>query len=190
MDLSLLIVESCMHISNAELSTVTETLQLHELEQLVRTQGRRLHNFVRRRIGNAEDVDDITQETLLEAMRCRDKFQHQSRPETWLFGIALNLIRNHYRRSRVRDIFDDVEAGELVDEAGRGPAELVESHQIMQRVSAVFERLSEETRAVIHLIFNEQLSYAEAANELDIPIGTVRSRISRARAQLKQESLD
>lgn len=179
-----------MHISNAELSTVTETLQLHELEQLVRAQGRRLHNFVRRRIGNAEDVDDITQETLLEAMRCRDKFQYQSRPETWLFGIALNLIRNHYRRSRVRDIFDDVEACELVDEAGRGPAELVESHQIMQRVSAVFERLSEETRAVIHLIFNEQLSYAEAANELDIPIGTVRSRISRARAQLKQEQLD
>ncbi|UTY59694.1 RNA polymerase sigma factor [Massilia sp. erpn] len=178
-----------MHISNAEISTVTETLQLHELEQLVRAQGRRLHNFIRRRVGSVEDADDLAQETLLEAMRCRDKFQYQSRPETWLFGIALNLIRNHYRRNRVRDIFDDIEVCELVDEAGRGPADLVESHQIMQRVSDVLARLSDDTRAVVHLVFDEQLSYAEAAHELAIPIGTVRSRISRARAQLKLEQL-
>lgn len=178
-----------MQISSAELTTVTETFQLHELEELVRTQGRRLHNFVRRRIGNAEDVDDITQETLLEATRCRDRFLNQSRPETWLFGIALNLIRNHYKRGRVRDIYDDVDASEVEDGAGRGPAELVETHQTMLRVSEVFEQLSDDTRAVVHLVFDEELSYAEAASELGIPIGTVRSRISRARAQLKQKQL-
>lgn len=178
-----------MHISNAEISTVTETLQLHELEQLVRAQGRRLHNFIRRRVGSAEDADDLAQETLLEALRCRDKFQYQSRAETWLFGIALNLIRNHYRRSRVRAVFDDVEVGDLVDEAGRGPAELVESQQTMRRVAGVLARLSDETRAVLRLVFDEQLSYAEAARELAIPIGTVRSRIARARAQLRQEEL-
>lgn len=174
-----------MQITNEEFTQVAATFEIAELEQLVRTHSRRLYNFIRRRVGNPEDVEDIAQDTLVEAIRFRERFHRQSRPETWLFGIAMNLIRSYYKRQRVRQIYDDVETEGFVDEMGRGPAELVETHQMMELVSEAFGRLSQDTQLVVHLVFDEQLTYEEAAARLNIPIGTVRSRISRARDQLK-----
>ena len=76
------------------------------IDALIRKHSRRLHSFVRRRIGNPADVEEVVQETCLEAVRCLDRFQGQSRPETWLFGIAMNLVRNHYKTTKAHDIFD------------------------------------------------------------------------------------
>lgn len=179
-----------MQITNAEISNVGSTLELAELEQLVHVHSRRLHNFIRRRIGNPEDVEDIVQDTLVEAIRFRDRFHGQSRPETWLFGIAMNLVRNYYKRQKVRQIFDYVETDEFADDAARGPAERAESQQTMHRLSDALGDLPPDARKVIHLVFNEEMTYEEAAAELGIPVGTVRSRISRARVHLKQLGLD
>ena len=178
-----------MHVSKQEFSQVAAALQLVELEQLVQAHSRRLYNFIRRRIGNLEDLEDITQDTMLEALKCREQFNSQSRPETWLFGIALNLIRSYYKRQRVRDIYDEAEVDDFEMEVGRSPAEIVETNQLIARVSEVFAGLPEDTRMVVHLVFDKQYTYEEAAAHLGIPVGTVRSRISRTRAQLKQMQL-
>jgi RNA polymerase sigma factor (sigma-70 family) len=157
-----------------------------DIELLVRANLHRLHNFLRRRVGNTADVDDLVQDTLLEALKCRDKFQGNSRPETWLFGIAMNLVRNHYKRNRVRSIYDDIDIETLGLADVNDPLELVERRQTVERVRQAANQLSEDARILLQLIFEENMSYEEAAEFLNIPIGTVRSRISRARAVLRQ----
>jgi RNA polymerase sigma factor (sigma-70 family) len=157
-----------------------------DIEQLVRANLHRLHNFLRRRVGNAADVDDLVQDTLLEALKCREKFQGNSRPETWLFGIAMNLVRNHYKRNRVRSIYDDIDIETLGLADVNDPLELAERRQTVERVRQAASQLSEDSRILLQLIFEENMSYEEAAEFLNIPIGTVRSRISRARALLRQ----
>jgi len=67
------------------------SMDLCDLDRLARTHAARLASFLRRRVGNPHDVEDLVQDTLLEAVRCSGQFQGQSRPQTWLFGIALNL---------------------------------------------------------------------------------------------------
>ncbi|TRN85612.1 RNA polymerase subunit sigma, partial [Pseudomonas syringae] len=68
------------------------------IRQLTADQIQMLRAFIQKRVKNADDVDDILQCVFLEALRNEHKFQHASKPQTWLCGIALNLIRNHFRK--------------------------------------------------------------------------------------------
>jgi RNA polymerase sigma factor (sigma-70 family) len=156
-----------------------------DIEDLIRTHSRRLHSFVRRRIGNPQDVEDLVQETCLEAIRCMDKFQGQSRPETWLFGIAMNLMRNYYKSARQHDIFDYNDTEDAPHAMAEDTVDTVERHETLERLGKALQTLPHETQLILELVFDAQCSYEEAAAILGIPIGTVRSRISRARGMLK-----
>jgi DNA-directed RNA polymerase specialized sigma24 family protein len=90
----------------ADLATTHGVLNMNDVELLARTHAARLASFLRRRVGTRHDVEDLVLDTLLEAVRCVDRFQGQPRPGTWLFGIALNLTRNHHKRAKVRDAND------------------------------------------------------------------------------------
>jgi RNA polymerase sigma factor (sigma-70 family) len=157
-----------------------------DVEELVRTHARRLRNFVRRRVGNPQDVDDLVQETCMEAIRCADKFQGHSLPETWLFGIAMNLMRNFYKNARMQSIFDYNDADKMPDTLAEDTLDTVARHQLLDRFRRVLDKLSPETQLILELVFDTQCSYEEAAAILGIPVGTVRSRISRARDLLKK----
>lgn len=164
-------------------------LSASDLERLVRSQGRRLHNFIRRRVGNAADVEDLVQDTCLEALRCLARYQGQSKPETWLFGIALNLVRGHYKQARSRPVFEDEDAGlDVQAEMAEDPRETLERLQEIGRLLRVVEQLPVASASVLTLVFDERLTYEQAAKRLQIPVGTVRSRIARARAQLRGDS--
>lgn len=157
-----------------------------DLERLVRDHGRRLHNFIRRRVGNGADVDDLVQDTCLEALRSLKHYQGRSRPETWLFGIAVNLVRGHYKHARTKPVFEREEEGvDVQAEMAEDPRETIERLQEVSRMLDVVEGLPESFAQVLTLVFDEQLTYEQAATRLKIPIGTVRSRIARARALLK-----
>lgn len=65
------------------------------VSQLVRDESERLRRFVLRQVGNSSDADEITQQAFVEMSSCYDRFRGESKPSTWLFGIARNLIRNH-----------------------------------------------------------------------------------------------
>lgn len=160
-------------------------MNLSDIETLARTHTARLASFLRRRVGNASDVEDLVQDTLLEAMRCMDQFQGQSRPETWLFGIALNLSRTYHKRARVRDIYADVETDDIPSDRCDDPCELVSQRQSMERVAAAVKNLPGDSFKLLEMVVHDNLSYDEAATEMGIPTGTVRSRVSRVRAQLK-----
>lgn len=173
--------------TDADVTPLAVRLTMRDLDQLIRTHTARLTSFLRRRVGNPQDVEDLVQDTLLEAVRCLDQFQGQSRPETWLFGIALNLTRNYYKRARLRDIYVDVDTEEVASDAGDNPLEIAEQRQRMSRVERVLPDLPEESRQLLHFVVVDDLSYEEVAQQLSIPIGTVRSRISRARSYLKRQ---
>ncbi len=161
----------------------------------------RLRRFVSRRVGNPADVDDIVQDTFLEAFRCASSFRGESRPETWLCAIAMNLIRSFYR-SRGRHSEHEHELEPDHDESslslepgqrrglpdiGHNPESWYEAREILRLIDARMYTLSSILAEPLDLLINEQMAYHEIAERLSIPIGTVRSRISRARASLVRD---
>jgi RNA polymerase sigma factor (sigma-70 family) len=174
-----------MQMTQSEMPVPAVTLDSADIGHLIRVHSRRLYSFVRRRIGNPEDVEDLVQETCLEALRCLPKFQGQSRPETWLFGIAMNLMRNYYKTAKLHDIFDYSDTDEFPHAGTEDTVETAERHETLELLSKALEQLPEETQRILEMIFDGHYSYEEVAAKMGIPIGTVRSRISRARAILK-----
>jgi RNA polymerase sigma-70 factor (ECF subfamily) len=162
--------------------------EIADFERLFRAQKTRLSSFVRKHLRNTDAVQDIVQHTFLEAYRCWHKFRGESRPETWLCGIALNLVRNSISRSpEYRYIFEDAdEMGDLIcTEVADDPLEIALREESLKQIRYAITTLPASMRTVVSMVVLEGLSYQETAEELDIPIGTVRSRLSRAREQLK-----
>ncbi|AIR67754.1 RNA polymerase sigma factor [Dickeya fangzhongdai] len=171
-----------------------DACQLHtpantvDWEQVFRLHGKRLQNFIRKRVSNREDVEDLQQMTYLEVLKNREKFAGASRPETWVFGIALNLVRNHFKQARYRavDISDDaLEAMEVLS-TDIDPSRITECDHSLNRALTASAHLPEETRKMLMMLLDADVSYQDIAEQLNIPIGTVRSRLSRARGYLRQ----
>lgn len=147
-----------------------------------------LLRFVLRYVGNHEDAEDVVQNTFIEAVKCAHRFSGLSKPSTWLFGIGLNLARNQVRRNSA-DRYEMVEENfmeQLVD-ASADPAMVYELRQIAQKVDDMLSELPPHIRHTFEAVLDGDATYEEAAQHLNIPIGTVRSRVSRVRAAVRQE---
>ena len=140
-----------------------------------------------KQVGNRADAEDLTQEAFLEAFRCFESFRGQSLPSTWLFGIAINVVRNFLRRSSERRAtYVSDEALESLPTEGDPLADL-EVRRRMDALNTALFRLPDDWREVLVCVAMEGLSYEQTATILDVPIGTIRSRLSRARDGLKAE---
>lgn len=159
-----------------------------DLNQLFRQHHRHLIRFVQRYVRNPEDAEDVVQNTFLEATRCADRFSGLSKPSTWLFGIALNLARNQVRRNcaNICEMLDEAAADQIIDPTA-DPAMLLELRQIAGKVEAMLSALPENIRTTFEAILEGDSTYEEAAERLAIPVGTVRSRVSRVRAAARAE---
>lgn len=163
-------------------------LPIIDFDDLVKQTSKRLRSFIRRRIWNADEVEDILQTSFLEALRCRDKFRGGSAPETWLFGIAMNLMRSHMRKSLQRQQY--YSNTELLEEKALGkcedPCDIVMRQTALYNVGLAYDTLSRDMRQTLVLVVEQGVSYQDAAKELGVPIGTIRSRLNRARHILKE----
>ncbi|AHH94129.1 RNA polymerase sigma factor [Kutzneria viridogrisea] len=145
-----------------------------------------IRGYLTRRVGS-QLADDLTAETFLTAFRLRHRYD-QDRPDAlpWLYGIAANLLRQH-RRAEVRQYRALARTG--VDPATEGHAEAVSARvaagTVTRQLAAALARLNAGEREALLLLAWAGLSYEEIACALDVPIGTVRSRISRARAKVR-----
>jgi len=155
---------------------------------LVKKYQHKVVNLVARYVKNPGDVADVAQEAFIKAYRSLPTFRGESAFYTWLYRIAVNTAKNYIVAQGRRPPDMDVEAGdaELYDgaEALREqatPENLMMSDQIRETVVAVLEALPEDLRTAITLREMEGLSYEEIAEIMDCPVGTVRSRIFRAR---------
>jgi RNA polymerase sigma-70 factor (ECF subfamily) len=131
-------------------------------------------------LGDREDADDLTQETYVRAMRSLPTFRGESAVRTWLFTIARRVCADHVR-SVVRQRALQERAERQRPPIGVGPVEFSD-------VWIQVEGLREEYRSALVLTQVVGLSYEEAAEVCDCPVGTIRSRVSRARAEIMDEA--
>jgi RNA polymerase sigma factor (sigma-70 family) len=159
--------------------------------QLVSDHRTGLYRFVLRHIGRSDDAQDITQQAFVEASKSIESFRGDAQMSTWLYGIAMNLVRNYLSRAphRVREYVSEDNLLELAAN-DPDPAEQASWNQAMGRLSAAMSELPEDMRSILMLVAVEELSYEEAATLLSIPVGTVRSRVSRARTTLRKRLAD
>ncbi len=150
----------------------------------------RLYRFVLRRIGDATEAEDIAQQAFVEAALNYDDFRGEAQLSTWLYGIALNLVRNHLSRAPQRQYrFEDEEALAELPGLGPTPEQQITLDQQMSLLQRELNDLCPDMREVLMLVSVDELSYEDAAARLNVPVGTVRSRVSRARSQLRQRFL-
>ncbi|MGB1200355.1 MAG: RNA polymerase sigma factor RpoE [Cognaticolwellia aestuarii] len=145
-------------------------------------------NLVSRYVKNHSDVPDIVQEAFIKAYRALPNFRGDSAFYTWLYRIAVNCAKNHLvaggRKPPGSDI--EVEDAEMYDSGdalreNASPEKLLLTNEIKEAVFKTIEQLPEDLRTAINLRELEGLSYEEIATVMDCPVGTVRSRIFRAR---------
>ena len=156
------------------------------MDELVKNTMSKLQNFIGRRVYNQSDVDDIVQMTYLEAFRNQHKFSGASTKETWLFGIASNLVRNHFKKLFSKPemvVLDDIML--LKSEEAFNPDNINEYQMQFFKLIEFVDDLPVKMQDVVYFIMDEESNYHDAAKKLGIPVGTVRSRLSRARTILK-----
>lgn len=148
---------------------------------------RSLYYFVLRRVGNPDEAEDIAQQALVEAAQHIDRFRGEAEITTWVHGIALNLARNHLSRSpQRRMLFESDEVLEESESPNSDPCDQAIQRQALVHLSEALSGLPEGSVRALMLVAVDGLSYEEAAAELGVPIGTIRSRVSRARAEVRQ----
>ncbi len=176
---------------NDDAQLIDETLAGHSAAfgQLVQKYQDRLYNTVVHVAGNAEDARDIVQDAFVQAFLKLDTFQRSSAFYTWLYRIAFNVAISFRRRKRSMLSIDYARetSGAEPMENDLGPAERAERDERCRQVREAIDRLSEEHRMVLVLREIDGCCYETIAEILDLPIGTVRSRLHRGRLQLREE---
>lgn len=156
-------------------------------ELLVRKYQHKIIQLVGRLVGEA-DAADVAQETFIKAWRAMNGFRGQSAFYTWLYRIGINTAKNHLVARRRRPSNQDIDVGdaELFGHTEQmsdveTPEAVLLSEEIRKKISETIAGLPPDLRQAISLRELEGLSYEEIADAMDCPIGTVRSRIFRAR---------
>jgi RNA polymerase sigma-70 factor (ECF subfamily) len=150
--------------------------------QLVEQHRGRLLRVCFRLLGNVEDAKDVAQEAFLQAYVGLDRFREGSRFSTWLYRIAVNRCLNALQRRGPRA----EPLAEALPDPLPTPDRVYAQRELGNRLDQALERLGPELRAAVVLRDCLGLAYAEVAEVLDIPLGTVKSRISAARWALRQ----
>ncbi|HEX9194466.1 MAG TPA: RNA polymerase sigma factor RpoE [Azonexus sp.] len=167
----------------------------HAFDQLVSKYQRKLGRLLSRFIRDPAEVEDVSQEAFIKAYRALPSFRGDSAFYTWLYRIGINTAKNYLvaqgRRAPTSTEFDSEEA-ETFESADQlrdinTPESLLLSKQIGETVNSAIDALPDELRTAIVLREIEGLSYEEIAGMMDCPIGTVRSRIFRAREAVAQK---
>ncbi len=152
-------------------------------DRLVAAHQDRIYHAAYRITGNAEDAYDAAQETFIKAFRALPRYRHEAAFATWLHRIAVNTALDVVRRRPQTPpaSLDDV----ALPAAAHDPDVEVERREVQRRVHQALQRLSPDHRVVVVLRDLQGMAYEEIAAVLRIPVGTVRSRLSRARDDLR-----
>ncbi len=142
----------------------------------------RLRRFALTLTGDMDAADDLVQQACEKALLKQDQWQVGTRLDSWLYRIIQNLHIDQLRsQSRRSEHLHEDSVAELVDAGSKG---LPERENMLSVLSHIIHELPEEQRMVMLLVAVEEHSYREAADTLDIPVGTVMSRLARARARI------
>jgi RNA polymerase sigma-70 factor (ECF subfamily) len=192
--------QTAIRLEDAILVDRLQSGDLAAFAELIDRYQDRLYNAQLRMVGDAEDARDLTQETFLRALSAIPSFRGTSQVYTWLFRIGMNLAMNHRRRGQREKAMRDPRGGHdprvvrqaehLLREAGNRteppPDCQLEAAERRELVRRAIDELQPEQRAIIILRDIENLDYEQIAEVLDVAIGTVKSRLHRARMALRE----
>lgn len=169
------------------------------METLIIKYQNRVYNTIMRICANSDDAAELTQDTFVKVIEGINNFQRRSSLYTWIFRIAVNLTLNYCGRSvklGIRSLDDQYDNREynsgrilrefLSDDNSPDPAALAQNRELCGIVVKSLSELDDNQRAVMVLRDIEGMNYAQIADVLDIELGTVKSRLSRARNNLRQ----
>jgi len=165
-------------------------------EELFARYEHKIFNLILRLVGDYEEAVDLTSDTFLQALRGLPNFRRQSQPYTWLYRIAVNLCKNHFRRKAHRArffAFSLDQRGETeedttleIQDHRHEPGRLLESRELQEEVGEAIAALPADLRVAVVLRDIQGLSYQEMAEVLDCTLEAIKSRLFRARASLRK----
>ncbi len=159
----------------------------------------RLYNTILRMVGNSDDAAELTQETLLRVVRHFHEYDRRCRLNTWMTRIGMNLAISHLRKRRLRRHASLDQPGrhdgdgqsaaslaeQLPDDGNPQPASCVEKAEMLDHLHNALAQLDDDHRSVLLLRDIQEMDYQQVAEALQVPLGTVKSRIFRARMALR-----
>ncbi|MGI5899095.1 MAG: RNA polymerase sigma factor [Christensenellales bacterium] len=151
-------------------------------EMLMNGYVRIIYSYALARVGSHQDAQDILQETMLAIWRGIGSFKGESSFKTWLMGIARRKISDHFRSIYKTGGMPLSDMGDKLSADG-GMSSLDEAVDIQNAV----KKLNDSERELVFLVFTAQMTYAEASKTLEVPVGTVKSRMSRIKSKLKAQ---
>jgi RNA polymerase sigma-70 factor (ECF subfamily) len=178
-------------------STASAPTALPSFDVLFARYEKGIFNLIYRMVGDLEDATDLTSQTFLHALRAYDRFRGESQAYTWLYRIAVNLCKNHFRKrdrearlqivSLDTPIYTDGEEIERdIEDLSQSPERLMEGQELQVLIQQSIMRLSPDLRTVILLRDVQGLSYQEVADITGCSVEAVKSRIFRARGFLRK----
>lgn len=164
-------------------------------EQLIKQYNRYVYNIAYRMMGNEEDAKDMAQEALIKAYKNINRFKQESSFSTWLYRIVINVCKDELRKKQNKtlsldqEISDSTTGIEIIEDERKNvnPVIVYEQHELKKEIYNALNTLSEEAKSIVVLKDIMGYSYQEIGEILEIPIGTVRSRLSRSRQSLKTQ---
>jgi len=152
-----------------------------------------VYNLCWRMARNDEDARDLTQEVFIKVFSLLDRYDEQYAFSSWLFRIATNHCIDHLRRQRLRFLsverdggLDEDEAEMQIPDTGPEPDVVLQRREALEKLEEVIAELPPHYRVITLLRHDQQLSYEEIAESLQLPLGTVKARIHRARNMIQQ----
>lgn len=162
-------------------------------EELIAAYQKQIYNIAYRLIGNYHDASDMTQETIIKIFRSIGGYRGEAAFSTWIYRITVNTCRDELnRRQRKKETSYDSDDGEVfveIPDYSSIPENIIEKQRIRQYLEELILSLSPEYRIVMVLREQNGFSYQEISDYLNLSIGTVKSRINRARRSLQRKIL-
>ena len=169
------------------------------MERLIIKYQNRIYNVILKICGNPDDAAELTQDTFVKVIQNIDKFRGKSAFYTWAFRIAVNLTLNRCKR-KVKIAFKSLDKSRylesekakkdlksfLEDKNARDPADIAASRELTKIIINAVMQLEDDSRAVVVLRDIEGMNYQQIAKTLELKLGTVKSRLSRARKNLRE----
>jgi RNA polymerase sigma-70 factor (ECF subfamily) len=156
-------------------------------EKLYKAYAARLFRYLFSVIGDADVAEELANDVLVAAWKGAGQFKGESKPSTWLFGIAHHKALNELRRRQPQIV--DIDQASQIASTGEGPDTAVRRESLEQSVRFALRALSPEHREVVELTFYQGLSYQEIAEIMQCPVNTVKTRMFYAKKKL-QEGLE
>lgn len=160
----------------------------HAFESIVKKYQKQLYFTIRKIVSGHEDTDDVLQDTFIKAFNRLDTYKAEYPFYPWLHRIAVNTAINHYKK---KGTHKESSLDEMLDEGNpfpakhRNPQRELEQNELNEQVKFALEKLPIDQKVVFLLRTSDELSYEEISTHLNISIGTVMSRLSRARGKLR-----